>query len=481
MADPYFDWLQDVTLITEAEFEALLGESGGAPAWEERQKLEWPGKHYFRIHEWSDPFTEYVQGLISSGTGPMAKHLQSVYGTWITGEEEELPTEEVPTEEVPTVEPKEPWEITYEAPYPTLTLPRYQAFGAEYPVSDLPIYEPFPQPYPELRLPIYEQFPVEYPQMGPMFGQAEDVISRMLTGEGLGLPVEELMAAYTEEERIAMGEYMPELREYWAGKNLIRSGMEREAEREVTRKAASARGTYRAQLEKESVIRQQDGIVIGLNLAMQHVGMGYGQQRDAWQAGMNEYTKVYESRIRTGMAHYEAAADAWDAGMREYTKVFSSEVGATEFAQRIQEAAFAVGRDEYQRVYQSAFQGGLSEFDAQARGYDALWREMSTIRQLLFNWSTMQAGFGFQFEKLAREQAYGFEYLRLQQEFNTMMWRLEAELRRELAEMGYDAQQTSSIWSSIGSIITTIIGGLIGGPAGAAVGAGVGNVFPYTP
>jgi len=254
-----------------------------------------------------------------------------------------------------------------------------------------------------------------------------------------------------------MEEYMPELREYWGGKNLLRSGMEREAEREATRKAGAARGTYRAQLEKESIIRQQDGIVTGVNLAMQHVGIGQAAQGDAWQAAMTEYTKVYSSEIQTGMAHFDASTRAWDAAMTEYTKTFSSEVAATEFGQRIQEMAFGVARDEYQRVYQSAFQGGLSEFDADARGWDAAWREMSTFRDLLFNWATMGAGFEFQYEFLSRQQAFQFEFLQLQQEFQTMMWHLEAELRRELAEMGYDAQQTSSIWNAIGSIIGSVI------------------------
>ncbi|MBA7709524.1 hypothetical protein ES703_118443 [subsurface metagenome] len=338
----------------------------------------------------------------------------------------------------PTPEEKEAWEQRYGTPYPTLTLPRYQAFGMEYPVSDLPVYEPFPSHYPTLELPLYQPFPVEYPKLGPMYEQAEDVISRMLTGEGLGLPVEELMAAYTEEERLAMEEYMPELREYWAEKNLLRSGMEREAEKEVTRKAASARGTYRAQLEKESVIRQQDGIVTGLGLAMQHLNLGYGAQTDAWQAANREYTRVYESEIMVGVAHYEASTKAWDAAMTEYTKAFSSEVTATEFGQRIQEMAFNVARDEYQRVYQSAYSGGLDEWKADAQGWDAAWREFDTFRRLLFDWDRMEAEFGFR-----------FEFLELQQEHAVMMFELRADLELELKRMGLDAQQRQSIWDAV--------------------------------
>jgi len=451
---PYFEWQHPINLMTEAEFEALLGESGGIPSIEERTELEWPSKHEFRIHQWSDPFTEYVQGIISGGGGEMAKYLQGVYGAWIEGEPEPEPEPE-PGE--PTPAEKEAWEERYGIPYPTLTLPRYQAFGAEYPVSDLPVYEPFPSAYPTLELPIYQQFPVEFPELPPLHREAEDVISRMLTGEGLGLPVEELMAAYTEEERIAMEEYMPELREYWAEKNLLRSGMEREAERLATRKAAAARGTYRAGLEKESVIREQEGIVTGLNLAMEHVGITYGAQSDAWQAANREYTKVYESEIMVGTAHFEASTRAWNAAMNEWTKVFSSEVAATEFGQRIEEMVFNVARDEYQRVYQSAYSGGLDEWRADAQGWDAAWREFDTFRNLLFDWATMGAGFEFQYEFLSRQQEFKVRFAEITHQYDLIMFELRAKLEIELKRMGLSSQERQSIWNTIGDLI---IGGV---------------------
>lgn len=444
---PYFDWTHDITGMTEDELKQLLGQEGW-PTAEERAELDWPSSHEFRIHQWSDPFTQYIQGAISGGAGEMATYLQGVYGQWITGEPEPVePGEPAPGE--PTPAEKEAFEERYGVPYPTLALPRYQAFGAEYPVSDLPVYQPFPQPYPTLELPIYQQFPVEYPELGEMYGQAEDVISRMLTGEGLGLPVEELMAAYTEEERIAMEEYMPELREHWAGRDLLRSGMEREAERLATRKAAAARGTYRAELEKESVIREQEGIVTGLQLGMQHLNLGYGAQSDAWQAMNREYTKVYESEIMVGTAHFEASTRAWDAAMREYTKAFSSEVAGTEFGQAIQEAAFGVARDEYQRVYQSAYSGGLDEWKADAQGWDAAWREFDVFRRLLFDWATMGAGYAFEYEFQRRGHTFEFEFLRLQQEHAVRMFELEAALRIELERMGITGQRAQSILDAV--------------------------------
>jgi len=460
MADPTFEWTHDITGMTESELKQLLGQEGW-PSREEQIAMDWPSSHEFRIHQWSDPFTEYIQGIISGGAGEMAKYLQGVYGSWIEGAEEEEGGGDGGEGGGGEAEAKKAWEERYGVPYPTLTLPRYQAFGAEYPVSDLPIYEPFPQAYPELKLPIYQQFPVEHPELPPLYSEAEDVIGRMLRGEGLGLPVEELMAAYTEEERLAMEEYMPELREYWSEKNLLKSGMEREAERLAVRKAAAARGTYRSNLEKESVIRQQEGIVKGLQLAMDHVGIGYGAEKDAWNAAMTEYTKVYQSEIQTGMAHFDASARAWDAAMVEYTKAFSSEVAATEFGQRIQEMAFNVARDEYQRVYQSAYSATSDEYQAQARGWEAAWREFSTFRDLLYGWSTMEAGHAFQFDFLQRQQAFQFEYLQLQQQFAEMMWYLQADLDRELAQMGYNSQERQTIWGSIGDIILGAVGLII--------------------
>ena len=451
---PYFEWTHDITGMTESELKQLLGQEGW-PSAEERAEMGWPSKHEFRIHQWSDPFTSYVQGVISGGAGSMAKYLQGVYGTWIEAAEEVEPGEPAPGE--PTPAEKEAWEQKYGIPYPTLTLPRYQAFGAEYPVSDLPVYKPFPAPYPTLELPIYEQFPVEYPELPPLYGEAEDVISRMLRGEGLGLPVEELMAAYTEEERLAMEEYMPALREHWAGRKLLRSGMEREAERLATRKAAAARGTYRAELEKESVIREQEGIVTGLQLAMDHVGIGYEAERDAWEAMNKEYTKVYQSEIMVGTEHFEASTRAWDAAMTEYTKAFSSEVVATEFGQRIEEMVFNVARDEYQRVYQSAYSGGLDEWRADAQGWDAAWREFDVVRRLLFDWATMKAGYEFEFEFQSRSQAFKFEFLRLEHEFDKIMFELRAALEIELKRMGLSSEERRSIWETIGGII---IGGI---------------------
>ena len=448
----------DIRGITEQEYIAMLDEELGLTwqPYEEYPEVDFPRYHQFRIHTWDPTFVDFVGNLIATGTGETAKSLYETYG-WYDGEPEPEPEPE-PTPE-PTPEEKEAWEERYGIPYPTLTLPRYQAFGAEYPVSDLPVYEPFPQEYPTLQLPIYQQFPVEYPELGEMYGQAEDVISRMLTGEGLGLPVEELMAAYTEEERIAMEEYMPELREYWAGKDLLRSGMEREAEREATRKAGAARGTYRAELEKESVIREQEGIVTGLQLGMQHLNLGYGAQSDAWQAMNREYTKVYESEIMVGTAHFDASTRAWDAAMREYTKVFSSEVASTEFGQHIQEAAFGVARDEYQRVYQSAYSGGLDEWKADAQGWDAAWREFDVFRRLLFDWATMGAGHAFEYEFQRRGQTFEFEFLRLQQEHAVRMFELEAALRIELERMGISGQRAQSILDTVLKSIGLILFG----------------------
>ncbi len=317
-----------------------------------------------------------------------------------------------------------------EQPYPELELPRYETYGGLYPYTEMPTYEPFQMPYPTLQLPRYTAFPEAFPELGALYGQAEDVIGRMLRGEGLSLPVEELMTAYTEEERLAMEKYMPELREYWGEKNLLRSGMEREAEREAVTKAAAGRGTYRAQLEKESVIRTQEGIVTALNMAMEHVGMGYEAQRDAWQAAMGEYTKVYQYEIAADIGEYEADARAWDAALGEYTKVFASNVDATTFGQAIQEKAYSAGVSEYTKVYDSLFRATGDEYGADVQAFEAAWREMDTVRQL---------------------------------EFQKWMYQLQADIQMAIAKMELSSAQKQSIWGAIGTIFGSIIGAMIPG------------------
>lgn len=312
--------------------------------------------------------------------------------------------------------PEETWE-PFEEPTPELELPRYQPYAAPYPYRELPIYEPFAVPYPTLELPRYEAFPTEFPTLGPLYGEAGDVISRLLSGEY----VEGLMEPYIAAEQQAMKEYMPALREHWAGRDLLRSGMEREAERGAVTKAGIARGQYRAELEKE-------GVLTGLNLAMEYTGMGYGAQKDAWSAAQTEYTRVYQSEVAAGTAEYQASTNAWNAALNEYTKIFTSQLGATQFAQGIAEKSYTAALGEYTKVYDSAFAGTGSE-------YQASWQA----------WQAAQA-----------------EYARIQQlEFNEWMVRFQADLERELAKMGYDAQQTASIWGAVGTIIGGLLIGLL--------------------
>lgn len=332
------------------------------------------------------------------------------------------------------------WE-PFEDEYPELKLPRYEPFGEKYPWTELDIYQPYGEAYPEVNLERYKAFQQAYPELG-MFPEAGEAIQRLLSGEGLRLPIEELMGAYTAEEKRALEEYMPQIRESWAGRGLLRSGMAREAEEEAVTKAATARGTYRAELEKESAIRVQEGLIQGLGLAMQLTGMEYQAQVGAWSAAQGEYEKEYQSALQAGIAESEARERGWAAANQEYVRQFTSGIDATKFAQGIRERAYEAGRNEYQKVYDSAIAAGISEYQAQAQAWQAAQAEYARIQQM---------------------------------EYGEYMWQLEAELRRELAEMGYDAQQTSSIWGSIGTIIGTIIGGAVGGPAGAAVGGTVGG------
>lgn len=319
------------------------------------------------------------------------------------------------------------WE-PFAQPYPGLTLPRYTGYGAQYPFTGLDIYQPFPTGYPTLELPRYEAYGRAYPELGELYPEAGEAIGRLLRGEGLALPVEELMEAYTAEEQRALEKYMPELRETFAERRLLRSGMARGAEEEAITRAATARGTYRAELEKESAVRQQEGMIQGLGLAMQFTGMGYEAQVGAWSAANQEYQREYASALQAGLSESEARERGWTAANQEYIRQFTSGIEATRFSQEIQERAYTSAQSEYRKVYDSAIAAGISEYQAQAQAWQAAQAEYARIQQM---------GYG--------------EY----------MWKLEAELREKLAEMGYDAQQTSSIWGAIGTIVGGIFGAIL--------------------
>ena len=320
--------------------------------------------------------------------------------------------------------PEPPTWDPFPDPYPGLTLPRYGGYNKQYPYSDMPLYSQYGQAFPSLDMPVYEQFGQEYPTLGEMFDVSGDVIQKMLKGEITELPVEELMSAYTAEEQRALEEYFPKLREYWSSKEMLRSGMAQKAERGALAESAERRATYKAGLEKESAIRQQEGIITGLNLAMQYTGIEYGAQSDAWNAAQGEYVRVYQSLVNKGLSEYQADAQAWDAGMNEFTKVFQSKVQQTAFAQGIKEKAYSAARDEYYKVYQADLQAGMSEYQAKEHAW--------------------QAGY----------QVYNDNANR---ELQTWMTEYEAELRRELELAGYEASKASSIVTIIGSIIIALL------------------------
>lgn len=325
-------------------------------------------------------------------------------------------------------EPFEPqtWE-PFADEFPELKLPRYEPFGEKYPWTELDIYQPFGTAYPELNLERYKAFQQAYPELG-MFPEAGEAIQRLLSGEGLRLPIEELMGAYTAEEKRALEEYMPELRETWAERGLLRSGMARGAEEKTVTRAATARGTYRAELEKESAIRVQEGLIQGLGLAMQLTGMEYQAQVGAWSAAQGEYQRVYASALQAGIAESEARERGWTAANQEYVRQFTSGIESSKFAQGIQERAYETARNEYQKVYDSGIQAGLSEYEADVRAREAAEREYARVQQM---------------------------------EFQEWLAEFQADLQRELARMNLSAQQQQSIWGAIGSIIGSIIPALI--------------------
>lgn len=332
-----------------------------------------------------------------------------------------------------------PWE-EFGQDFPGLDVSTYEGFGGEYPFGGIPVYDPFGEPYPGMDLPRYEEFRQPFPELGGLYGEAEDLIGRLLRGEEAGIPVEEIMSAYSAEEQRALEEYMPEIRESWAERGLLRSGMARESEREAVLESAERRATKRAGLMKEDVLLQRQSMVTGIGLAMQHLGMGYDAQKDAYTAASNEYTKVYQSALQAGIAEGEAAERAWGAANQEYARQFASQVDATKFSQEIKERAYESARDEYSKVYRSQLEIGLAEFEAQAAAWEAARTEYARIQQM---------------------------------EFQKKMIEMEQKFQKEMQDAGISASNTQSIWGSIGGII----GSIFGGPIGGAIGAGIGGLF----
>jgi len=267
----------------------------------------------------------------------------------------------------------------------------------EFDYSTMPIYQLYGVEYPELELPTYTPYGEEYPEYGgALTEQAEDVISRMLSGQVGTLPVEELMEAYSEQRRAALEEYLPKIRESWAARGLLRSGMAAQQELEAAQKAARDEALMRAQLERESIQRQQDFMRAGLPLAAQMEQARFGAQQAAYEAARDEAYRAYQSALQAGMSEWEAQQAAWQAG-----------------------------REEYQTQFKLELQQWLTEHQ----------------------------------DELTKWQA----------EFN-------AKLQKELAKMGYSAQEAATHANAISAALGGI-GLAVGGPVGGLIGGAIGALF----
>ncbi len=410
---------------------------------------------FIGIEEWTEEEKKRRQALDTGLIGQPVEAVQPFEGAvWKEGfptdvtlkvSDEDVidPNRIPPTEEEKMDKWKElvsvPWE-EFQTDFPGIDISTYEEFGGQYPFGNIPVYDPFGQPYPELDLERYKAFEQPFPKMGELYGEAEDLIGKLLRGEQAGIPVEEIMEAYSAEERAALEEILPEIRESWAERGLLRSGMARESERKEVLASARRRATKRADLMKEDVLLQRQSTVTGLGLAMQITGMGFDAQKDAYSAANNEYTKVYQSSIQAGMAEGEASERAWNAANQEYARQFASQIDSAKFSQEIKERAYEASRDEYTKVYRSQLEIGQTEFQAQALAWEAAQKEFARIQQM---------------------------------EFQRWMTKMEQKFQKAMTDAGVSANNTSSIWGSIG----TIVGSIFAGPIGGAIGSWVGGLF----
>jgi len=330
--------------------------------------------------------------------------------------------------------------------FPTYTAPTYQPFGQPFPeLGQLPQYQPFGQPYPELELPRYQAYQGAYPTLGGLYGQTQDVIGKLLSGEITELPVEDIMEAYTAEQKRVLGEYMPKLRESWAARGLLRSGMAAGQEREAIEKAAEAAATTRAGLEKESALLRQQGIQAALGPAMQHARMGYEAELGAYQAGLSEYEKEYQSNLQAGMAENEAKERAWKALEDQYGKAYTSQLQNIMAQYTAQKEAYDAARDEYHRAYEAAVAAGKDEYTARRDAYIAAYDEFKRQRQEAFNvWSQQ----------------------------------MSAAIEERLVQLGVDADEAARRANTFTNLLAGIGYG-IGGPVGGLIGLGLSGLFSF--
>lgn len=319
--------------------------------------------------------------------------------------------------------PEAPEFEEYPGEYPTLTIPTYEEYAGQFPKGEMPTYEEYQAQFPQLTVERYEEYAKEYPGLGDMFELSEAGIRQLMANTGL--PVEELMRAYTAEEKAFLDERLPEIREQWSSVGLMRSGMTVAQELKEVGVSARKMATTRAELEKESVIFQRQGLETGIQLAMQHVGMGYEAATDAFRTGQEEYQKAHDSAVDAGKSEYEAKVQGYNAQIDEYVKKFVSSVEAVQFTQGIEERAFETARQEYRKVFDSQVAKGLTEFEAEQAAYEAGQKEYARVQQLEFDkWQT--------------------EYVE--------------EMKKYLMQLGFSAQQAAAAASGWGNIFGTIIG-----------------------
>jgi len=221
-----------------------------------------------------------------------------------------------------------------------------------------PTYNPFELPYPELQMPTYQPYGAMYPTLGgPLYGQTQDVIGRLLRGEIAELPIEDIMGAYRTEQQRALGEYMPKLRESWAERGLLRSGMASGQELESAAKASEAIATTRAGLAKESALLKQQAIMGAVGPAMQMTQMQYGAQQSAYNAARDEYTKAYQAAVDAGGTNYQASQDAYNAAYTEFTR----------------------RRSEQMEIWRVEFEGQMQRRGYSAQQSAALWQAVGNI------------------------------------------------------------------------------------------------------
>lgn len=292
-----------------------------------------------------------------------------------------------------------------------VTTPSLESYMAGQ-LGQYPTYEGLAAPeYPTYQAGQLGAYPTYTPHEGALAEPTQQAITRMLGGEGIGIPYEAqqyqtAMGRITEAERAAQ----EELTRLSARGGRIESGLYGAQQLEITQAGLEAkRGTAQEFAIRTAEMKQQ-AQQVAAPMAMQMIGMEAGEKTKAyeslaraWGEGTADKVREYEAAFRKTEAQYGAGAaqeqlkyqsraDAWGAETADLFTEYQSELetattdyemrtAQNEMIQAGEERAWQAANEEYTKQYQAAKEAGMNEYEAQSQAWSAALQQWETLYQ----------------------------------------------------------------------------------------------------